>query len=158
MAKVSQRITNCLWFDSEAEEAANFYTSIFKNSHIRTITRYTEEGFEFHGKPKGSVMTVSFVLDGQELLALNGGPIFKFNEAFSMIINCENQEEIDHFWYGLSAGGQQSQCGWLKDKFGVSWQVVSTGWADMISGPDPAKTARVLAALFHSKKPELDGR
>ena len=116
MATINQRIINCLWFDSEAEEAAALYTSIFKNSAIGIITRYGKEGFEFHGKPEGSVMTITFRLDGQEFMGLNGGPKFKFSEAMSLVINCETQEEIDHYWYKLSEGGKESYCGWLTDK------------------------------------------
>ncbi|MEP7165477.1 MAG: VOC family protein [Ferruginibacter sp.] len=155
MATINQRITNCLWFDSEAEEAAALYTSIFKNSSIGAITRYGKEGFEFHKKPEGSVMTVSFRLDGQEFLGLNGGPQFQFNESMSLIINCESQAEIDHFWNKLTEGGQESYCGWLKDKFGVSWQVVATGWIDMLNSGDKEKTKRVTEALFKMRKPEL---
>ena len=124
MANISQRITNCLWFDSEAEEAAAFYASIFPNSKVGAISRYGKEGFEFHKKPEGSVMTVSFSLDGQEFIALNGGPVYKFNEAMSLMINCGTQEEVDHYRNRLSEGGKESQGGWLKDKFGVSWQVI----------------------------------
>jgi len=154
MATIHQRITNCLWFDSEAEEAAALYTTIFKNSSIGTITRYGKEGFEFHGKPEGSVMTVTFNLDGQDFMGLNGGPLFKFNESMSLIIHCETQEEIDHYWNKLTEnGGQESYCGWLKDKFGVSWQVVTVGWEEMINSPDKKKTSRVLEAMFKMRKP-----
>jgi len=156
MANSTQRITNCLWFDSEAEEAAKLYTSIFKNSTIGAMTYFGKEGFEFHRKPEGSVMTVSFNLDGQEFLGLNGGPQFKFNEAMSLIINCENQEEIDHYWYALSEGGKEGQCGWLTDKFGVSWQVVPVNWIEMMNNPDKAKTKKVMEKVFQMKKFELD--
>ncbi len=155
MAKISQRITNCLWFDSNAEEAATFYTSIFKNSHIGHISRYGKEGFEFHHKPEGSAMVVSFYLDGQEFLALNGGPLFKFNEAMSFVINCDSQEELDHFWNSLTEGGMEQPCGWLKDKFGVSWQVTSSDWKEMISDSDKTKVARAMNALFTMKKPDI---
>jgi predicted 3-demethylubiquinone-9 3-methyltransferase (glyoxalase superfamily) len=126
MPPVVQRITPCLWFDDQAQEAAEFYTAIFRNSRIIKIARYGEAGREAHGRPPGSVMTVAFELDGQAFTALNGGPIFKFNEAVSLQINCEAQEEVDHYWNALSKGGddQAQQCGWLKDKFGLSWQVV----------------------------------
>ena len=125
MTGTKQRISNCLWFDTEAEEAAKLYTSIFKNSSINNVARYVKEGQEIHHKPEGSVMTVTFTLDGQEFMALNGGPIFKFNEAISLMIDAETQEEIDYYWEKLTAnGGQEGPCGWLKDKFGLSWQVV----------------------------------
>lgn len=152
MATITQRITNCLWFDAEAEQAAQHYTGIFPNSSIGTITRYGKEGFEFHQKPEGAVMTVSFFLDGTELLGLNGGPIFKFNEAISLIVNCASQEEIDHYWYQLSAGGEESQCGWLKDKFGVSWQVVPSSWMEMMGHPDTARVQKAMAKIFTMKK------
>ena len=155
MSIIKQRITNCFWFDSEAEEAAVHYTSIFKNSGIGAITRYRKEGFEFHKKQEGSVMTISFNLDGQEFMGLNGGPQFKFNEAMSLVVNCETQDEIDHYWYKLSEGGEESYCGWLKDKFGVSWQIVATGWIEMLNNPDKEKTKRVTEALFQMRKPEL---
>ena len=155
MVNITQRITNCLWFDSEAEEAARLYTSIFKNSKIGAITHFGKEGFEFHRKPEGSVMTVSFYLDGQEFLGLNGGPIFKFNEAMSLIINCENQEEIDHYWYKLTEEGKEGQCGWLTDKFGVSWQVVPVQWIEMMNNPDKTKTRKVMEMVFQMKKFDL---
>lgn len=155
MATITQRITNCLWFDAEAEQAAQYYTGIFPNSSIGTITRFGKEGFEFHGKPEGSVMTVSFVLDGMELLGLNGGPIFTFNEAMSLIVNCADQEEIDHYWYKLSAGGQESQCGWLKDQFGVSWQVVPARWMEIMSSPDTARVHKAMEKIFAMKKIDL---
>ena len=124
MTSINQRITNCLWFDSDAEEAVAFYTSIFPNSKIGAISRYGKEGFEFHQKPEGSVMTISFTLDGQQFLGLNGGPKYKFNEAMSLMIGCENQEEVDHYTNKLSEGGNLSYGGWLKDKYGVWWQVI----------------------------------
>ena len=149
-----QRISPCLWFDSEAEEAANFYVGIFKNSRVGEIARYSEVGKEFHQKPAGSVMIVEFELEGQKFTALNGGPIFKFNEAVSLMINCESQEEVDYYWEKLTAGGDPSaqQCGWLKDKYGLSWQVVSTEMIDMLKDPDIAKSNRVMAALLEMKK------
>ncbi len=155
MAIITQRITNCLWFDTEAEEAAQMYTSIFENSGIGPITRFGKEGFEFHRKPEGAVMTVAFTLDGQEFLGLNGGPDFKFNEAMSLIVNCEDQAAIDHYWYKLSEGGVEGQCGWLKDKFGVSWQVVPASWMEMMNNPDKTRTKRVMEKLFQMKKFDL---
>ena len=124
MRKPSQRITPFLWFDDQAEEAARFYVSIFKDSRITSVVRYDDAAAKASGRPKGSVMTVAFELDGQRFTALNGGPHFKFTEAISLVVNCETQEEVDHFWGKLSAGGQEVQCGWLKDRYGVSWQVV----------------------------------
>src|SRR5437899_7303414 len=122
----TQKITPFLWFDDKAEEAVNFYVSIFTNSKIGSITRYGDEGAEVSGRPKGQVMTVSFQLEGQEFMALNGGPHFKFTEAISFVVNCETQEEVDYYWEKLAEGGQESQCAWLKDKFGLSWQIVPT--------------------------------
>jgi predicted 3-demethylubiquinone-9 3-methyltransferase (glyoxalase superfamily) len=152
-----QRIVPCLWFDHQAEEAANFYVRIFNRSSISSISRYTEAGREVHGKTPGSVMTVAFELDGQSITALNGGPQFKFNEAVSLQVMCANQQEIDEFWEKLSAGGDPTnqQCGWLKDKFGLSWQVVPASLAIMISDPDTAKTNRVMAALMPMKKIDI---
>ena len=128
-------ITPCLWFDSEGEDAAKFYTSIFPNSKVGAISRYTEAGKELHGKEPGSVLTVAFTLDGQEFTALNGGPLFKFSEAISFQVNCDTQAEVDHYWEKLGAGGdpQAQQCGWLKDKFGVSWQIVPAKMAEWMS-------------------------
>jgi predicted 3-demethylubiquinone-9 3-methyltransferase (glyoxalase superfamily) len=153
-----QRIAPCLWFDDQAEEAAQLYTSIFKNSRIVTVTRYGEAGREIHGKPPGSVMTVEFELDGQAFTALNGGPLFKFNEALSLQVNCETQEEVDYYWEKLSAGGDEAaqQCGWLKDKYGVSWQVVPTLWIEMVNDPDPEKTQRAMEAMFQMKKLDIE--
>src|SRR5215210_4549999 len=130
-----QRISPCLWFDDQAEEAAEYYTSIFRNSRIVSIARYGKAGHEIHGRPAGSVMIVAFELDGQELTALNGGPLFKFNEAISFQVKCETQEEVDYYWEKLSAGGDEKaqQCGWLKDKYGVSWQVVPRVLLEMIN-------------------------
>jgi predicted 3-demethylubiquinone-9 3-methyltransferase (glyoxalase superfamily) len=151
------KITTCLWFDSQAEEAARFYTSIFKNSRIGTITRYGEAGKEVHGRPAGSAMTVSFELEGRPFTALNGGPVFKFNEAVSFVIHCGTQDEVDDFWERLGDGGdpKAQQCGWLKDRFGLSWQVVPEALFEMLSGPDAAKSQRVMAALLKMKKLDL---
>jgi predicted 3-demethylubiquinone-9 3-methyltransferase (glyoxalase superfamily) len=151
------KIAPCLWFDNNGEEAAKFYTSIFKNSKIKNIARYGDAAAQAAGRPKGSVLTVSFELDGQEFLALNGGPIFKINEAVSLMVNCENQDELDHFWNKLSEGGdpKAQQCGWLKDKFGVSWQIVPSMIAKMMADPDPAKTNRVMQAVLQMKKLDI---
>jgi predicted 3-demethylubiquinone-9 3-methyltransferase (glyoxalase superfamily) len=146
-----QRITPFLWFDNQAEEAARFYTSIFKNSAIGRISRYGEGA----PKPKGSVMVVQFQLAGQEFLALNGGPEFKMGPAISFVVNCETQEEVDEFWEKLSAGGEEIQCGWLKDKFGVSWQVVPTILATLMSDPDAENCRRVTEAMFKMKKLDI---
>lgn len=146
----------CLWFDSEAEEAAHFYTSLFKDGKVGTIARYGKEGFEFHQKPEGSVMTVEFEVNKQKFIALNGGPIFKFNESISLMIFCETQEEIDNYWEKLlAAGGQPSQCGWLKDRYGLSWQVVPTQLETMLKSSDPAKVKRVNQAIFTMVKLNL---
>jgi len=135
--------TACLWFDSQGEQAAQFYTSIFPNSSIGAITRY---GPDAHG-PEGSVMTVAFVLDGQPYIALNGGPLFTFSEAISFEVGCESQEEVDHYWDRLSDGGQQGPCGWLKDRYGVSWQIVPTVVHELLADPDPARVERATQAL-----------
>src|SRR2546423_7481006 len=155
--RTTQKITPFLWFDSQAEEAAKFYVSIFKNSRITSTTRYEEETAKAAGRPKGSVMTVAFELDGQEFTALNGGPVFKFTEAISLVVNCRTQEEVDHFWSKLSAGGQEVQCGWLKDRFGVSWQVVPTVLSEMLQDKDPEKSKRVMAAMLKMRKISIDG-
>lgn len=153
----TSKITPNLWFDNEAEAAAMFYTSIFKDSRIGRTSRYTQDGFEFHQKPEGSVMTIEFIIEGQEFLALNGGPLFKFNEAISFVVNCETQEEIDYYWGKLGEGGDEKAqvCGWLKDKFGVSWQVVPTMLSDMALDPDTAKVSRVLQVMYHMKKLDI---
>jgi predicted 3-demethylubiquinone-9 3-methyltransferase (glyoxalase superfamily) len=156
MGSRMQRITPFLWFDHQAEEAANFYVSIFRSSRILGVTRYDEEGAKAAGRPKGSVMTVAFELDGQEFTALNGGPLFKFTEAMSLVVKCETQEEVDHFWERLSAGGQEVQCGWLKDKFGLSWQVVPTALVEMLQDKDPQKAKRVMAAMLKMKKISIE--
>jgi len=143
-----EKISPFLWFDTQAEEAANFYTSIFKNSKINSITRYGDAG----PGPKGSVMTVAFTLNGQDFVALNGGPIFKFNESISFVINCDSQEEIDYYWDNLLQGGTPSQCGWLKDKFGLSWQVVPTILPKLFQSKDPEKSKRVMQAMMKMVK------
>jgi predicted 3-demethylubiquinone-9 3-methyltransferase (glyoxalase superfamily) len=150
-----QKVTTFLWFDDKAEEAAKFYTSIFKNSRIATITRYPEAAANASGRPPGSVMTVVFQLDGQEFIALNGGPHFQFTEAVSLVVNCDTQAEIDEFWNKLSAGGQESQCGWLKDKYGLSWQIVPAHIERWLSDEDPEKSARVMGAVLQMRKLDL---
>jgi predicted 3-demethylubiquinone-9 3-methyltransferase (glyoxalase superfamily) len=154
---LKQRITPFLWFDHQAEAAASFYTAIFKNSKVHDVTRYDEQAAQASGRPKGSVMTVSFELDGQEFTALNGGPLFKFTEAISLVVNCETQAEVDHFWDKLSAGGEEVQCGWLKDRFGVSWQVVPTVLEEMLRDTDPERARRVIGAMLQMKKLSVDG-
>ena len=147
-----QKITPFLWFDNQAEEAAKFYTSVFKNSKINHISRYTDVG----PGPKGTVMTVEFELDGKKFVALNGGPRFKFDEAISFVINCESQEEVDYFWEKLTAdGGEESMCGWLTDKFGLSWQVVPRVAIDMLKDKDETKSNRVMQALLGMRKLDL---
>ena len=155
MPKITQKITPFLWFDTHAEEAVKFYTSIFKNSKIGNTTRYDEEGAKVSGRPKGSVMTIDFELAGQEFTALNGGPLFKFTEAVSFVVNCETQREVDDFWEKLSAGGEKSQCGWLKDKYGLSWQVVPTVLIDYLQDKDPAKAKRVMHAMLQMSKLDI---
>ena len=153
-----QKITPCLWFDHQAEEAAGFYTSVFRNSKIVNVFRYGSAGHAVHKRPAGSVMTVEFELEGQTFTALNGGPIFKFNEAISMQINCETQEEIDYYWEQLSEGGdpKAQQCGWLKDKYGLSWQVVVPAMmAEMMADPESAKSQRAMEVVMTMKKPEI---
>ena len=152
-----QRISPFLWFDDKAEEAAVFYTSIFKNSKIKTIVRYGDSGAEVTGRPKGTVMTVAFQLDGQEFVALNGGPQYKFTEAVSFVVNCQTQDEIDEYWKKLSDGGQEVQCGWLKDKYGLSWQIVPTILSEMLNDPDPKKADRVMKAMLQMKKIDIKG-
>ncbi len=151
-----QKITPFLWFDGQAEDAVNFYTSVFKNSKILRILRYTEEAAEKTGHPVGSVLTIEFEIESQKFVALNGGPLFKFNESVSFVINCETQEEVDYFWEKLTAdGGEESQCGWLKDKFGVSWQVTPTVLIDMLHDKDPEKAERVMNAMLEMQKIEI---
>lgn len=152
-----QRITPCLWFDNQAEEAAQFYTSIFRNSRIGRISRYGKEGHEIHGRPEGSVLTVEFEINGQTFTALNGGPLFKFNEAVSFQVYCENQQELDHHWEKLGKGGdaKAQQCGWLKDKYGVSWQVVPTVLSNMLQDKDTRKSERVMKEVLQMKKLDI---
>ena len=150
-----RKITPFLWYDNNAEEAANYYVSVFKNSGINGITRYEEEGSKAAGRPAGTVMTVEFQIEGQEFLALNGGPHFKFTEAVSFVVNCESQEEVDYFWEKLSEGGQTSQCGWLKDKFGLSWQVTPTILGDLFQDKDPEKSKRVMKAMLQMTKLDI---
>ncbi|MDB5812937.1 MAG: hypothetical protein JWN23_54 [Rhodocyclales bacterium] len=154
-----QKIGTCLWFDRQAEEAAAFYTGIFKNSKIVKIARYGKAGYEIHGGKAGTVMTVAFELDGHLFTALNGGPLFTFNQAISLQVNCETQEEVDYFWEKLGAGGDKNaqQCGWLQDKFGVSWQVVPTVLPEMMSDPDQEKADRVMMALLDMRKLDIAG-
>src|SRR5437773_8573741 len=146
-----QKITPFLWFDGKAEEAMNFYTSIFKNSTIGRITRYGDGG----PGPKGTVMTIAFQLDGQEFMALNGGPQFKFTEALSLVVHCQTQKEVDYFWEKLSAGGEKVECGWLKDKFGLSWQIVPDVLLELLSDPDSQKSQRVMQAMMQMVKIDI---
>lgn len=152
-----KKITSNLWFENQAEEAAIFYTSIFKNSRIGRIARYGKEGEEIHRQKPGSVMTIEFELEGQQFLGLNGGPVFKFNEAISFIVNCETQEEIDYYWEKLSEDGDPKarQCGWLKDKYGLSWQIVPTVLAGLISDSDPVRSGRVMNAVLAMEKLDI---
>jgi predicted 3-demethylubiquinone-9 3-methyltransferase (glyoxalase superfamily) len=150
-----QKITPFLWFDHQAEEAAKFYTSIFKNSKIEKMARYSEGAANASGRQKGSVMTVAFRLNGQEFIALNGGPHFKFTEAISFVVNCRTQTELDYFWKKLSAGGKEVQCGWLKDKYGVSWQIVPTVLSELLGDKDPEKSQRVMEALLKMVKLDI---
>lgn len=150
-----QKITPFFWYDNNAEEAVNFYVSVFKNSKIGGITRYGEEGAKVSGRPKGTVMTVEFQLDGQEFVALNGGPHFKFTEAISLVVSCETQEEVDEFWEKLSESGQKSRCGWLKDKYGLSWQIVPTVLGELMQDKDPEKSKRVMEAMLKMDKLDL---
>ncbi len=149
------RITPCLWFDENAEEAANFYASLFPNSKILSVARYGDAGAEASGQKKGKVMTVNFRLAGQEFLALNGGPIFKFTEAISFIVNCETQDEVDRFWERLSEGGEEGQCGWLKDRYGVSWQIVPTVLPELLMDKETGKSERVMQAMLQMKKLDI---
>jgi predicted 3-demethylubiquinone-9 3-methyltransferase (glyoxalase superfamily) len=153
-----QKITPCLWFDDQAEEAAKFYTAIFNNSKIVSMTRYGEAGHEVHGRPAGTVMTVAFELDGHAFTALNGGPMFKFNEAISFQVSCETQEELDYYWEKLSEGGDREaqQCGWLKDKYGASWQVIPNVLLEMLTNPDSKKSQRVMKSMLRMKKIDIE--
>jgi predicted 3-demethylubiquinone-9 3-methyltransferase (glyoxalase superfamily) len=157
MTTTTQRITPCLWFADEAEEAARFYTGIFKNSRINATTRYGTAGFEIHRRPAGSVMTVEFELDGQTFTALNGGPLFTFNEAISFQVMCETQDEIDYYWEKLSARGdpKAQQCGWLKDRYGLSWQVVPTGMEKMLADAESPGAKRAMNAMLKMKKIDM---
>ena len=155
MATIKQKISPCLWFDTEAEDAAKFYTSVFKNSAITQISRYGKAGQEVHGKAPGSVMVVAFEIEGLAFTALNGGPQFKFDEAVSFQVMCDSQDEIDYFWSKLSAGGQEGPCGWLKDKFGLSWQVVPAELPQMLTGGDGAQLDRMMTAILSMKKFDL---
>jgi predicted 3-demethylubiquinone-9 3-methyltransferase (glyoxalase superfamily) len=153
MSKSLQKITPFLWFDHEAEEAARFYTTVFENSRIEAVTRYGESG----PGPKGSVMTVAFELDGQKFVALNGGPAFKFTEAISFVVNCENQQEVDEMWEKLSSGGNEIECGWLKDRYGLCWQIVPAVFFEMMQDPDAERKERVIRAMFQMKKFDIAG-
>ena len=148
----TQKITPFLWFDDDAEEAVKFYVSIFKNSKIGRMTRYGEEGAKVSGRPEGTVMTIAFQLEGQAFAALNGGPHFKFTEAISLVVNCKTQKEVDELWEKLSEGGEEGQCGWLKDKYGLSWQIVPTVLSKMLQDKDPKKSERVMQALIQMRK------
>ena len=152
-----QAIKPCLWFDKQAEEAAKFYCSIFKNAKLGAVTRYGKEGREIHGMPEGSVLAIEFSLDGNDFVALNGGPLFKFTEAVSFQVLCETQKDVDYYWEKLSAGGdpKAQQCGWLKDKFGLSWQVVPTVLAGLLYDQDPKKAGRTMDALLQMKKLDI---
>jgi len=149
---MKQRITTNLWFDTEAEEAASFYTSVFENSRVLEISRYTDAG----PRPAGTVMVVSFELDGQRFVAINGGPEFKFSEAVSLQVNCETQAEVDYYWERLTEGGAESQCGWLKDRYGLSWQVTPAGMDELFSGADPERAKRAMTAMREMKKLDID--
>jgi len=151
-----QKIVTFLWFDNQAEEAVNFYVSVFNNSKIGHIARYSEEAAKASGQPAGSVLTIEFQLEGQDFMALNGGPQFKFTEAISLLVNCETQEEVDELWDKLSAGGEQGPCGWLKDKYGLSWQIVPTILGEMLSDPDPVKSQRVMHAMLQMSKLDIN--
>ena len=153
-----QKITPFLWFEHQAEEAVRLYTSIFRNSGIGIITRYGKDGAQASGQPPGTVMTIAFELEGQAFVALNGGPHFKFTEAISFVVNCVSQGKIDHYWDRLSEGGDEraQQCGWLKDKYGVSWQIVPAGWGDLLNDADPERAGRVMKALLQMKKIDIE--
>ena len=155
MELTAKKITPCLWFDTQAEEAAKFYASVFKNSKIGKISRYGKEGFEVHGKKAGTVMTVEFELEGQKFLALNGGPHFKFNEAVSFQVHCETQQEIDHFWSELAKDGEEGPCGWLKDKFGLSWQIIPKALPEMLTDGNSETAQRVMRSMLQMRKIDL---
>ena len=156
--KITQRIAPCLWFDDQADEAVAFYLSVFKNSRIVEVARYGEAGHEIHKRPAGSVMTIDFELDGQSFTALNGGPVFKFNEAISLQVSCSSQQEVDYYWDRLTEGGDEAaqQCGWLKDKYGISWQVVPVALAAMLRDPQSQRTQRVTEAMLKMKKLDIE--
>ena len=151
---MTNQITPCLWFDNQAEDAAIFYTSIFKNSKIENISRYGKEGFEVHGQKEGTALTVAFQINGQSFTALNGGPVFRINEAISFQIFCKTQEEIDEYWVKLTEGGEEGRCGWLKDKFGVSWQIIPTILPELMV--DPEKAGRVMQAFLQMSKFDIE--
>ncbi len=155
--QLTPRILPCLWFDGQAEQAAAFYTGIFRNARIGRVTRFGQEGFDIHGRPEGSVMTVEFELDGQRFVALDGGPAFRFNEAVSFQVLCDDQAEVDYFWDRLGAGGdpQAQQCGWLKDRFGLSWQVIPRALAELVGDPASPNAARAMRAMLQMKKIDL---
>lgn len=157
MSSISHKIQPCLWFDDQAEQAARYYTGIFPGSSISSVSLYSEAGQDVHGRPPGSVMVVAFELAGCRFTALNGGPVFKFNEAISLIVNCDSQDEIDYYWQRLGEDGDPAaqQCGWLKDKYGVSWQVVPSGIGDMLRDTESGKAQRVMLSLLKMKKIEL---
>ncbi len=150
-----QKITPFLWFDNQAEEAVNYYVSIFKNSNITNVTRYGDDAAGVSGWPQGSVMTVAFQLDGQPFVALNGGPVFTFSPAISFVVDCLTQEEVDRLWDKLSAGGEQQQCGWLRDQYGVTWQIVPSVLGELMGSPDPAKAQRVMQAMLQMTKLDI---
>jgi predicted 3-demethylubiquinone-9 3-methyltransferase (glyoxalase superfamily) len=156
MLMTATRIMLCLWFDSQAEEAAKFYASVFKNSKIGKISRYGKEGFEVHGRKAGTVMTVEFEIEGQKFVALNGGPHFQFNEAVSFQIHCETQSEIDYFWSKLTEGGKEQPCGWVKDKFGLSWQVIPNALPQMLMDENSEKAQRIMKSMLQMRKIDLD--
>ena len=151
-----QKIVTFLWFDSQAEAAVKYYVSIFNRSQVGKITRYNEESAKASGRPAGAVLTIDFQLEGQDFMALNGGPQFKFTEAISLLVNCETQEEVDQLWNKLTEGGEPGPCGWLKDKYGLSWQIVPTALGKMLSDPDPAKSGRVMHAMLQMSKLDLN--
>ena len=155
MELTAKKITPCLWFDTQAEEAAKFYASVFKNSKIGKISRYGKEGFGVHGKKAGTVMTVEFEIEGQKFLALNGGPHFKFNEAVSFQVHCETQQEIDHFWSELAKDGEEGPCGWLKDKFGLSWQVIPKALPEMLMEGNSETAQRVMRSMLQMRKIDI---
>ncbi len=156
MASIKQKITPCLWFDTEAEAAANFYTSVFKNSRIKQVSRYGKAGHDIHSKESGSVMVVEFEIEGQTFTALNGGPQFKFNEAVSFQVMCDTQDEIDYFWDRLCRGGEEGRCGWLKDKYGLSWQVVPSVLPELLTDAAGARLDRMIDAIMKMKKFDLE--